>query len=315
MLGQLGKESMKLVVLAGIMGLTLFVLHREGIFESGRVASRFFKPAPGIHQTLAQKKQALAYTHYLAGLIKERRGEFLEAVEEFRTAKGYDPESTLVRVYLGVNLVYAGKREEAAEEFEAASRQNPDDPKVKILTALLFASQKNYSEAIEQFKMVVEQNPENVFALSSLADLYILFNELEEAVEIYHRIIEFQPRTHLVYFNLAVIQSRLSLFADAQTNLEKAVKLAPQHVESWAALGLMHEIQGRTKKAIWAYEKALDVNPVYIKMHGPQALLGCGHEEFKKIRFQTRQDRLGFRIPHSHIKLQDLEIRSLMTPA
>lgn len=218
-------------------------------------------------RTEAMAQRSLAYQYFIRGVLTENLGNYSKAAALFGEAKAHDPQAALPRIHLGVNLARAGFREDAEREFESAKALRSNDPTIRVLTALMFAAQNQLPEAIRQFELIIRDNPEDLFALSSLADLYILAGRLEDALSILDRISDLRPHQAVVYFHIAIIETRLRRFESAQAHLLEATALEPSSLRGWVALGLVYEAQKKYPEAVDAFEQAIELDPVRTELY------------------------------------------------
>ena len=71
--------------------------------------------------------------------------------------------------------------------------------------------------------------------------------------------------------------------ADALTEYERAVRIAPGFAAAWFELGLVHQMLNHPKDAQKAYREALLADPSFIKPYRPLALLSFGQQDWKEV--------------------------------
>src|SRR5262249_50655760 len=68
-----------------------------------------------------------AYYHFLLGNLKEQSHNYTEALEEYKLALKFDPDSSDIFSRMGSLYVQTNRTEEAIREAEKAIEKNPDN--------------------------------------------------------------------------------------------------------------------------------------------------------------------------------------------
>jgi len=131
---------------------------------------------------------------------------------------------------LGMALLRQGKMEEAIPHFRAAAAINPSDPVSNMNIGTYEHSHGNLPQAIEYYKkaILLARNPK------LKAD---------------------------AYNNLGYAYKDLGDYADAQQNLQSAVRVNPEFVGAWISLGLVAQKSGDLNLAIQSYSQAMKIEP------------------------------------------------------
>ncbi len=148
-----------------------------------------------INKKLLRNDQALTYlkkaleinpetmgTHALYGQIFQEKGNFVEAIINYKRAIEIDKEhnksiKNLVECYLafGSNFYKNGNIEKAEENYQEAFKLNPEEPRVNLNLGVIFHTKRKYEQAIEKYNKVLKVSPENAEAHYNLG---ITFTEL-----------------------------------------------------------------------------------------------------------------------------------------
>jgi tetratricopeptide (TPR) repeat protein len=81
----------------------------------------------------------------------------------------------------------------------------------------------------------------------------------------------------------AVRASRKKESAEAERNLDEAVRLYPRYAEAWFALGQLHERQRHIQEARTAYQKAVGADELYVKPYIALARLAGVEQRWKIV--------------------------------
>jgi tetratricopeptide (TPR) repeat protein len=88
-----------------------------------------------------------------------------------------------------------------------------------------------------------------------------------EAAEIYRRAIELDPGDPVLYFNLATVHYERGLLEDSAAAYLEATQRDSKYVEAWNAIGCVLSELKRTKEAIVALRRAVELVPDYGDAH------------------------------------------------
>ncbi len=128
------------------------------------------------------------------------KGEFPEAAEAFQKALSLDPSRQRTRMQLGQVLLIQGKVDEADALKADFMRQDRDNQ--EIANAVELEKEEKFAEAENIYRQILTRNPDNVSAMR-------------------------------LWARLGIKQER---YAEAESFLQQAVKLAPGFARAWADL-------------------------------------------------------------------------------
>lgn len=86
--------------------------------------------------------------HLMLGLLFEGNEQHAEALDHYRIASEYDPDSPVVHIRVGAMLEATDKSSEAQEAFRRASVLDPDSVEANFLLGNSFAEKQLYEQAI-----------------------------------------------------------------------------------------------------------------------------------------------------------------------
>lgn len=195
--------------------------------------------------------------------------------------------------------------DQALSSIERAIKLNPDYYEFWMCKASLLGKLQRFSEAFEDYKKAILLNPQSSEILWYQANTLRLCKRFEEALNSYDSALEINPDRQDVYHDrLRLIQKsiqkkkvehfpaicksweRVSLLKPdnsewlyyygnslrATKKLEKAleiynraVKINPNDLFTWIAIGEIQESQAHYEKAIESYRRAIDINPLHDK--------------------------------------------------
>jgi len=89
------------------------------------------------------------------------------------------------------------------------------------------------------------------------------FGELEHALALYDRVIAIQPDYAEAWNRRATVFLTQENYPEALRDVNEALRLEPRHFGAWGGLGAVLEGLGSKDEAIAAYQKALDIYPLF----------------------------------------------------
>jgi tetratricopeptide (TPR) repeat protein len=126
-------------------------------------------------------KSGFAQSYYRLGLIQEKKGRPLEAIESYRQAVATDPNLEEGYVNLGILLSRERHYEEAARALSKALALKPDYAKAYYNLGLVYSEQAKGDSALLMMDRALELNPEYDLALVGKAGLLYETARLEAA--------------------------------------------------------------------------------------------------------------------------------------
>jgi hypothetical protein len=132
------------------------------------------------------------------------------------------------------------------------------------------------------FRASIQENPEHAPSYSNLAMVCGRQGDKQVALSLSRIAHRLDPKNPMIVVNLAVALWRLERYADSVTWTRHALSLDPDPItaaHAWHNMGATHSAQGRAHEAVYAYEKALSLDPdrEETKWDLAWALLGAGY--------------------------------------
>lgn len=169
----------------------------------------------------------LADVHYKIAKCQLKLSNWASAYQELQQVMVLDPKNWEAQESLGQLYLAGGKAPEAKDLALQILKENPSDLGAQTLLANADAQLGNLQDALREAALAVNMS-------SQSADPYV---------------------------NLAIIQQKASAYADAEQNLLKARKLAPDSLMPAMALGNLYVAQKRWTDAEAAYRSAITIAP------------------------------------------------------
>ena len=155
--------------------------------------------------------------------------------------------------------------------------------KALAFSGLLLISSPDFGpsdEMFEELKTAPSEEEANDIALdiwaswmesgSDAADLVMeravqaqAFGDLDHARALYDRVIAIQPDYAEAWNRRATVFLTQENYPEALRDVNEALRLEPRHFGAWGGLGAVLERLGSKDEAVAAYEKALEIYPLF----------------------------------------------------
>jgi len=209
--------------------------------------------------------------HASLGDIAEREGHPLEAVREYqRAAEMQSSEANLFA--WGAELLLHRAPEPAAEVFARGHRLFPSSVRILVGLAVSSYSRGSYEKASEQLLQACDVNPAD-------PSPYLFLGKIQDAqreeppgwTERLQRFVNLQPENPLANYyyavGLAKESNKQEQFLLAESLLQKAVRLDPHFGDAYLQLGILYSERKDFRKAIAAYQRAIETTPLPDEAH------------------------------------------------
>ncbi|MDB5201623.1 MAG: tetratricopeptide repeat protein [Ferruginibacter sp.] len=162
----------------------------------------------------------------------------------------------------GTNMHDSKEYKAAIREYQKISRSDTNYARVLHEISYSHYADSQMEKSLEYAKLGLQLFPQrfsdySMLAANAVDDL----KRPDEAIKFYDSAIARDVHSSLLYFNKAVVLYQQKSYADAKTNLEKALLLNPFHPSSHYYVGKIYELQGNLPAAMLAYQTYLLVAP------------------------------------------------------
>ena len=191
----------------------------------------------------------------LMGNIQKRLGLLNEAEHTLSRAQTIFPEDAEILNNLGNVYLSKSLYQEAEEALDAALRLTPDDPRILNNFGSLFMQTNHLDEAEKFFRKAIKQHPTWKTAKKNLHNLEeritALDNEIDQLRNEFH--------DHPTYLDIGLALGKTlffrGYFSEAKSVLKNVAKKNPNLLASYFYLGMLHELNDDTEKAIEFYQE------------------------------------------------------------
>ncbi len=114
----------------------------------------------GSFSTPAQDLLESAEQHYNSGLASHKKGDFQNALAEFREAVRLNPNDVEARVHIGVVLMDENEVDDAIKQLHAAIQLDPDHAVGHLNLGLALMRKDDLENAIAEFRKAIQIRPD-----------------------------------------------------------------------------------------------------------------------------------------------------------
>lgn len=165
--------------------------------------------------------------HWDLGLYAGARGDWPEAVEQFREAVRMAPDLPAVRLNLGLALNRTGDARAALAQFEEAVGLDPRLAAAHFAMGTLYERSGRDREAVERYTLAVTHAPGHAEAHLRLADTLRRGGRPAAALASYRRVLAREPAWREARFGEAMALVRLARHREALERLRAAMDVLP----------------------------------------------------------------------------------------
>lgn len=139
----------------------------------------------------------------LLGMVLQRLGKHVKAIECFRRVLAMCPEDSDLRIGLGISLFEQGQADEALTHFGRACELEPDSTSAWFNLGEALARQAQTNEAVAALRRALELEPAHISARLSLARAQANLGQVDAAVAGFREVLRREPANAEGWFGLS----------------------------------------------------------------------------------------------------------------
>jgi tetratricopeptide (TPR) repeat protein len=235
------------------------------------------KPPGVVTPKVAKVDRGAAYYHYaLAHMYEDQWAVYArsdlasKAIDEYRLAIEADPESEYLNAGLAELYAKTGRIRDAVQEAQDILKRDPNNLEAHKLLGRIYlrslgdlqsgsGSESVLKAAIEQYEQILKIEPDNSDDHLLLGRLYQLNKDLRKAEAEFKTAIKLQPDSEEAITTLALLYNDEGDAPKAAETLS-SVPDSARSGKLYSALGYTYEQQKNYKKAIEAYQHAIELD-------------------------------------------------------
>jgi tetratricopeptide (TPR) repeat protein len=202
--------------------------------------------------------------HFNLAMMLAEDGQWPQVVEHLRQAHRIDPEDRIAHLELATALTRVGRAQEAIAELRALLELHPRDPEALLNLGILLAGSGREMEAIEALQRLIEVGGDPQVRGAAHGELGRLLEARgagAAALAEYQAAVELAPESVETQAALASALGRTGRFAEAAEHYAAVVRLAPKRVDGHFGRAMALMLAGLDTEASAALEKALEIHP------------------------------------------------------
>lgn len=229
--------------------------HATRLFRAGKIA----EAARHCSKVLRENPQSLGALSLL-GVIRERQGDWAQAVILFRKALAIDPRSPPVLINLGIALLMSGSAAEAAGVLEKAVVRDPRQAMAHRALGAAFQRLGRGQEAADSFRNALSLHPNAADLHLDLGATLLSLRQAQAAIESLWQAVAINPNLVEAHRTLGLAFRDIGRNEAALESFEAALRINSRDIATLNSLGNLHKREGRYDAAIAAYDKILELD-------------------------------------------------------
>jgi Flp pilus assembly protein TadD len=227
-------------------------------------ADLILKRRPGPFAATVQ--QGAADMFYSIGIAFAREGSNDVALVFLRLGSYLDPKADLINFGIGQLYDSADQHTTANTIYDAIPERSPLKSMAIVRVADNLDAMGNRAEAIARLGEIVASNPQDIDAISVLGDLYRADKQWLAAADAYTKALAITggnaPSDWRLYYVRGIVYERAKLWAQAEPDFQKALKLNPDQPQVLNYLGYSWVDQGlNLTSALELIQRAVAASP------------------------------------------------------
>lgn len=231
--------------------------------------------------SLAEEVGYLPIYYVFAGYLLTEKGVYSKAEDLLQMALRINPDSSLIKYFLGRLYLYMGKEEKGKELILQASYKIPSFIQAFTYLAFYSYSYGRYEEAIDYLKSVLKENPYAFQVRTILSKIYLKKGWLKEADDQIRFIEENFPESIIKDYLRGWWHEVRNQYSKA---LEKYISVFEKDSEYWEGIYSLYYLSkkmGRwdlTEKILESLEKK-DPRDLWVYLEKAEILISKGEED------------------------------------
>ncbi len=203
-----------------------------------------------------------ARPHEARGELLAAQGRVHDAVDALRKALELDPKRQHIRVRLGQLLLILGEVDEAQalkSEFMEFDQDNRD-----IAKAAELEKQEKYADAEKIYRGILTRHPNNVSAMRLWARLGVQEKRYAEAETLLRQAVKVAPAFSAAWSDLCGAQLEQEKYDQAAESARQLTRLQPNSADGHIWLAAVTAAAGNHAAAVGHYDEALAIEPGHV---------------------------------------------------
>ncbi len=171
------------------------------------------------------------------------------------------------------------KQVDSLEILNTSIRQNPLNDLTRYKRARLYYQKADYNNALSDMGKAIQLNPSNLNYIIFLSDIYQGINKFEDARDLLKKVVDKAPKNIEAKLKLAKLELAFNDHKQAIINVNRALKIEPNHAKALYLKGIINLEKGNKQTAMLFFRKSVESDPKFTE---PYIQLGILHSEQKE---------------------------------
>lgn len=154
-----------------------------------------------------------------------------------------------------------GHTDDALDVLEALIDEYPASAQLHGTRGVVLSNDGDLDEACDALEQAITLDATDEAALANLGLIYERLRQYERALQLYDRAAEAGAEIDWILQRTAAVQVELGDVAAARVSLKRYLSLAPDDVEHWITLAILHSDEGEFEQAFHCYRAAEHIVP------------------------------------------------------
>lgn len=248
--------------LSGILIFAL-ILFAAGCKSTQKAGGRSTSDAGKVQKSESKDNTAV----FIEASKNKLTGNYEEAVELFKKCLILDPSDAASMYELAGLMLITNETAEALSYASKAAAISPENTWYQLLYAQVLKKTGKYDEAVKVYEKLYNNHPANLDYGNQLAIAHVYAGDLDEAIKVYDRMEEQIGITEEISLKKQSIYLQDNRLDDAIREIEKLIGAYPDEPRYYAILAEMCLSGGKDQKALEAYDKILEIDPLNPYVH------------------------------------------------
>jgi len=195
------------------------------------------------------------------GNIYAEKGMYEEATGYFLSALRIDQEYAEAYFNLGMMYGKRGMKDRAISNMEKAVRIRPDYPEAHNNLGIIYKNTEKPEQALEHYRAALSLQPENVQYAYNMANALMLSGNIDDAIMYYKKVLALDPSYVSARYNLGVAYKRKGAVDLAIEQFSEFVRNMPEETGGHLNLALLYIQKGQIRQAQTELERTLKIEP------------------------------------------------------
>jgi len=201
---------------------------------------------------------ASADYHFALAQAYSTEGKVDRAIEEFKAALAYDPNSSVLHAKLAAEYLKKGVTSFSIDECKKAIELDPHYLDVRLMLGGIYSINNEIEAAMAQYDAVLKMDPKNDEAAVFKTQVLVEKNRQDEALKFIRGFVAKVKDSAAAWFYAGKLEQSKDHTNEAVKDYRKSLENRPGFTQATLALGLIFETHGETTKALDLYQDQLE---------------------------------------------------------